>query len=107
MSVSWDSSAFDAALKQRLARLEKSSDELPERMASDMADKARSTVTRRTGQTGGSIESHSTAKGTAELVSDNAYLEFGTSKMDAQPFIRPARAEVISAYRAGRYKPEL
>ena len=107
MSLTLDSRAFEVALRQRLNRLEKSSNDLPQRMTGDIAKKARSTVARRTGQTAASIKSRSTGKGSAEFESDNTYLEFGTSKMDAQPFVRPARNEVISAYRAGRYKPDL
>ncbi len=90
-----------------MARLEKSAEDIPERMTSDMADVARRTVTRRTGTTAAGIESHGTGKGEAELVAPNPYLEFGTSKMAAQPFVRPAQAQVVSAYRAGRYKPDL
>lgn len=102
-----DTRAFDAALRQRLSRLEKSADDLPERMAADMAERARSTVTRRTGKTAAGIDSKATGKGEAEVNFPNSYLEFGTVHMDAQPFARPAQAEVISAYRAGHYKPEL
>lgn len=105
--MSLDTRAFDAALRQRLNRLEKSADDLPERMAADMAERARGTVTRRTGKTAAGIDSRATGKGEAEANFPNPYLEFGTSKMDAQPFARPARNEVISAYRAGRYKPDL
>ena len=104
-SVTWDARAFESELKQRLSRLEKSSEELPERMAADMAEKARSTVRRRTGETAAGIESRSTGKGQAEATFPNPYLEFGTTYMDAQPFARPARHEVIESYRAGRYKP--
>lgn len=107
MSVTWDTRAFDAALKAHLRKLEKSSDALPERMCRDMAEKARSTVKRRTGATAKGIDSKPTAKGAAEANFPNPYLEFGTVNMDAQPFARPARAEVISAYRAGHYKPEM
>ena len=106
-SVSWDTSAFDVALRQRLNRLEKSADELPERMARDMATKAQATVKRRTGKTAEGIESHATGKGAAEANFPNPYLEFGTIHMDAQPFARPARHEVIESYRAGHYKPNL
>lgn len=107
MSVTWDDRAFQGALRQRLNRLEESSDDLPERMASDMAEKARGTVARRTGTTAAGIDPRATGKGEAEANFPNPYLEFGTVHMDAQPFARPARAEVISAYRAGHYKPEL
>ena len=107
MAVTWDTRAFDAELKQRLSRLEKTADELAERMAKDMATRARATVKRRTGQTAEGIESQATSKGAAEANFPNPYLEFGTVHMDAQPFARPAQAEVVSAYRAGHYKPEL
>jgi hypothetical protein len=103
----WDDRAFQAALTQRLNRLEESSNDLPERMARDMADKARGTVKRLTGQTAEGIDSKATGKGEAEANFPNPYLEFGTVHMDAQPFARPARAEVISGYRAGHYRPEV
>jgi HK97 gp10 family phage protein len=104
--TTWDDRAFQSALKQRMDRLEESSKSIPERMARDMAKKAKSTVARRTGKTAAGIASEG-GKGEAELTAPNPYLEFGTSKMDAQPFVRPARAEVVSAYRAGHYKPQL
>ena len=107
MAVTWDTRAFDAELKQRLNRLEKSADQLAERMARDMAERARSTVKRRTGQTAEGIESYANGKGAAEANFPNPYLEFGTVHMAAQPFARPAQAEVVSAYRAGHYRPEL
>ncbi len=105
-SVTWDTSAFERSLRRHLSRLKESAEDLPERMAADMAEKARSTVKRRTGETAAGIESEATGKGEAEATFPNPYLEFGTSKMAAQPFVRPARAEVISAYRSGRYKPD-
>lgn len=106
-STTWDTRAFDAALKQRLTRLEKNADDIPERMTADMASRAQSTVARRTGQTAASIRSKKTGKGSAEFTASNPYLEFGTSKMAAQPFVRPARNAVIEKYRGGGYRPEL
>jgi HK97 gp10 family phage protein len=106
-SATWDDTAFQSALKHRMARLEESANDLPERMTRDMASKAQATVKRRTGQTAAGIDSQTTGKGEAEANFPNPYLEFGTSRMDAQPFARPARAEVIEAYRAGHYKPEM
>lgn len=106
-SVAWDTREFNAALKQRLNRLEKSADEIPERMTSDMAAQAHRTVARRTGQTAAGIGSKKTGKGSAELTAPNPYLEFGTSRMAAQPFVRPARNEAIEKFRSGGYRPDL
>lgn len=71
-------------------------------MASDIASRARSTVTRRTGKTAEGIESSG-----GEVRAVNPYLEFGTRYMDAQPFIRPSRQETEESFRAGHYKPRL
>jgi len=106
MSTAWDDRAFQSALRSHLNKLEKSSEELPKRMTDAMAERARSTVARDTGGTAAGIKSTG-GKGVAELRAPNPYLEFGTSRMAAQPFVRPARNEVEQAFRAGHYKPDL
>ena len=106
MSTEWDDRAFQTALRSRLNKLEQSADALPKRMTDAMAERARSTVARDTGGTAAGIKSTG-GKGEAEFRAPNPYLEFGTSRMSAQPFVRPARNEVEQAFRAGRYKPDL
>lgn len=97
-----DTRAFDNAFRLRARNLGKDSERVEEKMASDIASKARATVTRRTGQTAEGIESTG-----GEHSAVNPYLEFGTRYMDAQPFFRPARHEVEESFRSGHYKPRL
>ena len=100
--MSLDTRAFDAALRQRTRNLSRDTERTEERMASDIASRARDTVTRRTGQTAAGIDS----KG-GEHSAVNPYLEFGTQYMEAQPFFRPARHEIERSFRGGHYKPRL
>lgn len=99
--ASLDSKAYEQALKARVARLIKACPKVEADMASDEAKHARSTVARRTGGTAASITSE---KGTFRAT--NPYLEFGTSKMSARPFYRPAQNVVAEAFRSGKYRPE-
>lgn len=99
--MSLDSKAYEQALKARVARLIKACPQVEADMAADEAKHARSIVARRTGGTAATIKAE---KGTFRAT--NPYLEFGTSKMSAQPFYRPAQNVVAEAFRAGKYRPE-
>lgn len=99
--MSLDSKAYQQAFRARVDRLIKACPDVEAKMAADEAKHARSTVARRTGGTAASITAE---KGTFRAT--NPYLEFGTSKMSAQPFYRPAQNVVAEAFRAGKYKPD-
>ena len=98
--MSLDSKAYQQALRARVARLIKACPGVEAKMADDEAAHAKSTVARRTGATAETITAD---KGTFRAT--NPYLEFGTSKMSAQPFYRPAQNVVAEAFRAGKYQP--
>ena len=99
--ASLDSKAYEQALKARVARLVKACPKVEADMADDEAKHALSTVARRTGETASTIKAD---KGTFRAT--NPFLEFGTSKMSAQPFYRPAQNVVAEAFRSGKYRPE-
>lgn len=99
--MSLDSRAYGQALKARVARLIKACPEVETKMVADEAAHATSIVARATGATAASIKAD---KNTFRAT--NTYLEFGTSKMSAQPFYRPAQNVVAEAFRAGKYRPD-
>lgn len=92
-SFAFDTRAVEMALAERAATLIASSKVEELRLAEAVAERAREIAEphRKTGAEEESIQVHQGEDG-AE-VRAKSFREFGTSKMKAQPFIRPAVAE--------------
>lgn len=72
-------------------------EELRRRLGSIVAEKARGRAPVRTGRLRESIFARQTGKGTLSVVAGAPYasfVEYGTRRMKARPFLRPAMAEV-------------
>lgn len=112
--VDIDDTDFRQGLERAFAALKlESADEL-RRMAIDIQNRARELAPVDTGRLRSSIQ-HQTGRDRRGPYVDvgsfsvhyAVFVEFGTSRMRSQPFLRPAFAEAVSAWSAGRYRPRL
>lgn len=90
----FDTAAFERALEAKVVHLKANCEVEELRLAETVAHRARELVAphRRTGETEEGIHVDR-GDGGVDVHFKNPYLEFGTSKMAAAPFARPAIAE--------------
>lgn len=103
IDIDLDATAFTAALQQQLAQLELRTEDAVLRLAIDTQNRARELAPVQTGRLRASI-THvpgRDGKGYYVDVGSNVeyapFVEFGTSKQPAQPYLRPALAEAVAA----------
>lgn len=112
VEVDEDAGAFLAALPAAMDEWRLESYHYPEEVADKVVDTARGLVAKRTGllestihrdplviTAGGAWARVVAGEGTRYVI----YQEFGTSKMNAHPFMRPALAMAAGVFRGGAY----